>query len=44
MTQDDKKIYMKVLKKFENFWLDEVLLLNGKLYGLKQAAISFWKE
>jgi len=43
--EDGEKIYMEVPKGFENYHAGNiVLLLLQTLYGLKQAAMAFWKE
>ncbi len=40
-----KKIYIKILLGFEKFYSsDTVLMLNKTLYGLKQAAITFYRK
>lgn len=42
---DGEEIYMKVPQGFEKFYASDVLLkLKKTLYGLKQAAMAFWRE
>jgi Reverse transcriptase (RNA-dependent DNA polymerase) len=42
---DGKKLYLKIPQGFEKMYSnDEVLHLNRTIYGLKQAAVAFWKE
>ena len=42
---DGEKMYMEVPEGFEAFYTNGVVLLLLKtLYGLKQAAVAFWKE
>ena len=43
--EDDERIYMEVPEGFEKYYpKDVVLRLLRTIYGLKQAAIAFWKE
>jgi len=42
---DGEKLYLKVPQGFEDFYKkDEVLFLQRTIYGLKQAALAFWRE
>ena len=41
---DSKEIYMEVLKGFEKYYPGNVVLrLRKTTYGLKQAAMAFWR-
>ena len=43
--EDGEKIYMEVPKGFKNYYATNiVLLLLQTLYGLKQAAMAFWRK
>ncbi len=43
--ENNEEIYMKVPQGFERFYSENaVLLLLKTIYGLKQAAMAFWKE
>jgi hypothetical protein len=43
--KDDEKLYMHIPEGFEKWYPNNVVLLLTKtLYGLKQAAMQFWKE
>jgi Reverse transcriptase (RNA-dependent DNA polymerase) len=43
--KDGEKVYMYVPEGFEKWYPgDDVLLLLKTLYGLKQAAMQFWRE
>jgi hypothetical protein len=43
--KDDEKLYMYIPDGFEKWYPNNVVLLLTKtLYGLKQAAMQFWKE
>jgi hypothetical protein len=43
--EDSKVFYMKVPRGFERFYPDDVVLkLKKCIYGLKQAAMVFWRQ
>ena len=43
--ENDEEIYMKIPQGFERFYSkNAVLLLLKTIYGLKQAALAFWRE
>ncbi len=43
--KDGKVIYMKVPRGFEKFYPDDMVLkLKKCIYGLKQAAMAFWRQ
>jgi hypothetical protein len=43
--EDGKVIYMKVLYGIEKFYPEDVVLkLKKCIYGLKQAAMTFWQQ
>ena len=45
LDQDKEQIYMHVPKGFEEFYgSDELLQLLKAIYGMKQAAMDFWRE
>jgi hypothetical protein len=43
--ENGEKIYMEVPQGFERFYAkNTVLLLLKTIYGLKQAALAFWRQ
>jgi hypothetical protein len=45
MINDDEELYLRIPQGFENHYdKNDVLQLKQTIYGLKQAALAFWKE